>query len=1099
MKKYLFLIIIATVFLCKNLLAQQYDIKSFSLEEGLRQSEVFNLIQDSKKNIWLGTNGGLSRFNGKKFETLTKKDGLIDDHVLNVREDKFGNLWIITFAGIIKYDGKNFVSFPSDSLIPKMRASFFWENPKRKGEFLLWAWQDQNNQKLIYFDGKNMINFGKKHENILGKFINLRFRSSKEKAFFIDANGILIDFDGEKLQKSTYYDYPIFKDALTIRPFFEDNEGFVWIANQTDSLRIYRCKDKQAERFYFPTEITNLNFFIAQDSKKNIWVLANGTLFRYNGKKFDLRIGSENGMPNTQYNSMIIDHEDRIWMSTLGMGVLRYDGNLFTGFTNKDGLFSDIVRCFYRDSQNNFWISSLNALNKYDGKKMVSYPVLGQVNTRILKIEELEKNKYLLATDVGLLFFDGKNFTPANQAYGLPANVAIRYFLKEKDGIWFATINLGIAFFDGKTTKFYNQENDGISSNFTRYLFRDQQKNLWICTNLGIDKFDGIKMTNYTTENGLSFDLVLHGATDRFGRVWAGTFGGGLDYFANGKMLHLNTSNSNLSSDLIYSLINDWQGNLWIGTQAGVDKISFDKEGNIKKIRNYGKEEGFLGVENNGHAVLLDKDSSIWFGTIKGAYHYNPKAEMPNLNPPITRITQLDLFLRKIDWKSERYAFCCQSIDAWDNLPKDLILPYDSNSLSFHFEAVSYQSPKKIRFQWKLEGIDKTWSPESNKTEANYPNLPAGKYTFLVKSCNSEGIWNEEPAKFSFTITPPWWATFWAKSLFLSAFLGITFTGIRLRINAIKDQKKELERLVIEKTAEVVKQKDEILEKNVEMSLQREEIMSQNEFINNQNRDLNRKNKDITSSINYAKRIQEAMLPDREGILQAFPNSFVFFQPRDIVSGDFYWFTSIFENGIRIKNVIVAADCTGHGVPGAFMSMAGTAYLNQIVNFQGITEPNKILTELSKNIRKALRQELSENKDGMDISVCTVDILQNKLQYSGAKNPLVYIKNKEMFVVKADRFSVGGKHAKAHQEFSLHEIPLEKEQKTCFYIFTDGYEDQFGGLKPTKFMSKNLRKLFLEIHEKPCFEQEKILSRTLEDWTMGHRQIDDILVIGFEI
>lgn len=260
------------------------------------------------------------------------------------------------------------------------------------------------------------------------------------------------------------------------------------------------------------------------------------------------------------------------------------------------------------------------------------------------------------------------------------------------------------------------------------------------------------------------------------------------------------------------------------------------------------------------------------------------------------------------------------------------------------------------------------------------------------------------------------------------------------------------------------------------------------------NKIISESNQKITDSIRYAQTIQQAVLPSPEKMEDAFKDYFVIYRPQSIVSGDFYWFSYT-----KYKVFIAAVDCTGHGVPGAFMSMAGTAYLNQIVNFQGITEPNKILTELSKNIRKALRQELSENKDGMDISVCTVDILQNKLQYSGAKNPLVYIKNKEMFVVKADRFSVGGKHAKAHQEFSLHEIPLEKEQKTCFYIFTDGYEDQFGGLKPTKFMSKNLRKLFLEIHEKPCFEQEKILSRTLEDWTMGHRQIDDILVIGFEI
>ena len=254
---------------------------------------------------------------------------------------------------------------------------------------------------------------------------------------------------------------------------------------------------------------------------------------------------------------------------------------------------------------------------------------------------------------------------------------------------------------------------------------------------------------------------------------------------------------------------------------------------------------------------------------------------------------------------------------------------------------------------------------------------------------------------------------------------------------------------------------------------------------------IEKQNNDITSSINYAKRIQTAFLPLEEDIAAAIPSFFVFYQPRDIVSGDFYWFDQK-DN----KVILAAADCTGHGVPGALMSMIGNEILKQIIIERGITEADKILNELNKGIRTALRQEVSKNADGMDISLVVIDYSNKTMEFAGAKNPLYYIQNREFYQIKADVFSVGGEQIKGEKIFAKHIIDISVP--TTFYIGSDGFQDQFGGDADKKFMVKHLRELLFNIHEKDMNEQKEILQKTITDWikTGKTHQTDDILWIG---
>ena len=292
--------------------------------------------------------------------------------------------------------------------------------------------------------------------------------------------------------------------------------------------------------------------------------------------------------------------------------------------------------------------------------------------------------------------------------------------------------------------------------------------------------------------------------------------------------------------------------------------------------------------------------------------------------------------------------------------------------------------------------------------------------------------------------------------------------------------------------AYVQKRKDnkKIIEQNEHILEANEELVVLNEAINLQNNE-------IIDSINYAKRIQSAMLPPESYITELLNENFIFYKPRDIVSGDFYWIKQVNQ-----YIVLVAADCTGHGVPGALMSMLGISYLNEIVQRREITQANQILNELRKQIKYSLRQhgQKDESKDGIDIALCVMDLKNNMMQYAGAYNPLYLIRDEggtpELVEIKGDRMPLGYYQGK-DKTFINHEIPLEMGD--TFYIFSDGFMDQKGGKEKKKYMSKNFKKLLLEIHAQPMYDQKEILSKTLDTWMGDSSQLDDILVIGVRV
>ena len=299
-------------------------------------------------------------------------------------------------------------------------------------------------------------------------------------------------------------------------------------------------------------------------------------------------------------------------------------------------------------------------------------------------------------------------------------------------------------------------------------------------------------------------------------------------------------------------------------------------------------------------------------------------------------------------------------------------------------------------------------------------------------------------------------------------------------------------------------QKSQIAEKNEELNQLVEEVTTQRNEIEKQKEIVEEVHREVSESINYATRLQGAILPEVMILEKYLSEHFVFFKPKDKVSGDFYWWSHI-EN----HTVITAADCTGHGVPGAFMSMLGASFLREIVEKEFITHTGVILRKLRKEIIKALKQkgEMGEQKDGMDMAIISIDHETNIVQFSGANNPLYILSNRKLdnleplkdfknfYEIKPDKMPIA--IYEKMDNFTAHEIQLEKGDQ--LYMFSDGFADQFGGPKGKKFKYKPFKRLLSENRNRPMKEQKELLEIAFNDWKQGVEQIDDVLVIGIKI
>jgi serine phosphatase RsbU (regulator of sigma subunit) len=419
-----------------------------------------------------------------------------------------------------------------------------------------------------------------------------------------------------------------------------------------------------------------------------------------------------------------------------------------------------------------------------------------------------------------------------------------------------------------------------------------------------------------------------------------------------------------------------------------------------------------------------------------------------------------------------------------------LELNVNDQVISFEFAALDFRASSEIRYAYKLVGLNNKWEHIDNQHSITFPSLPHGNYELRIKATNSEGKWSRNEYVLRISVPPPFYLTTWFVLLVICSILGVVYLFVWWRTLQLKSIQTLLTKQVLERTMELRAEKSKV------------EDYSQ---------EVERQNKELTDSIVYAKRIQNGLLPSFTELSAFFSDSFLIFKPRDIVSGDFYWM--YLQNNILY---IAAADCTGHGVPGAFMSLLGIASLNEIMKSYDSMSASDVLSALKEEIVETLQRGANhvQIRESIDIALVKLNLDTLVLEFAGAYNPLVVIRKGDVALEAAHRASYNSSQNVVLSEFRGQRIPIGFNDKNVgsyesysmqvrkgdrFYLFSDGFVDQLNEAFTQKFYLKRLKDLLLNIQDLSMPDQQRALENAHYNWKGSSRQIDDILLVGFEI
>lgn len=769
--------------------AQQYTFHNYSVKEGVAQSQVYSLLQDHRGYLWMGTRGGgLTRFDGIEFKNYTIKDGLINNYVFCIKEDSKHNLWIGTNKGISNYNGiqfKNYTLQQDSSQVWAQEICFDKEGNK-------WI---ASNLGVLLLSNKGVTNVSEllKEKRTV---VNAICVDNKNDVWYGTAEGLykIITKENKYALKKYNKTKGFVNNSITC--IKEDSKGNLWVGTYGDGLYVYNGKrfsriDLNQELYrqtvldvYFDKNNTawlaTLNHGVAQ------YNLLNGTFFW---------LTEQEGLSNNHVRSIIQDNCGNYWFGTSGGGVCNYFGKQFTLYDKTSGLAGNFIYSIFRDSQKRLWIgTSDKGVSLLDSSKFYSFNAANIfVDAKIKTIAEDNNGTVYFGTDgQGLYKFNGQTFEPINEFN----KKYIRTIVKDKDGnMWIATAGAGLfklIMLDKNQYSIVNYTTkEGLLHNRLTSLHYDKKGRLWYGTEnngIGCVINDQIQKFVISDKNGLASNAIRCLAEDKSGYLWIGTAGDGISsmplYQGDYKIKKYNHTNG-LTSSNIYLICCDNNNNIFVGTETGLDLLHLDKSRKPIEIKHYSKGEGFSGIETCQNSVYTDEDGTIWFGTINGLIKYNPANLVRNEHEPITNISNIKLFYEPIsNTKFNKH------VGDW-NLVNDLELPYNQNHLTFDFFAINFSNPDAVKYQWKLEGFDKDWCPVSAQHTFSYPNLSSGEYTFMVKACNEDGIWNQQPILIKFRILPPFWLRWWFIVISVLVVGGAVFLLFKKRIQIIKTKAAE--------------------------------------------------------------------------------------------------------------------------------------------------------------------------------------------------------------------------------------------------------------------------------------------------------------------
>ncbi len=1062
-------LLLILITLPRQLAGQNYYFEQYGAKEGLSASKVYTVIQDANEFIWLGTGSGVTRFDGLHFENFSTSDSLSPGGVKSIFEDSRGRLWLGHIGGGMSVIEDNLIrriSFSPSMFVGVDSARI--NDPVRPVTSLT-----GDVTGIVEYEGSLWISTSlggalrldmPEHGASLmtgQQYMGRQGLSNDAFGFYADRSGNLFcitDMGIKKYDHASDRFIPFNPEGLTryflTTTIFEDSRGNMWFGTFNGGL--YRQDGETGEMGFYDTRNGlwgNFVTWILEDYRGNIWVAtmedweSRGgiTVFSPEGT---LVFNPANGLMAQHILCMIEDKEKNILIADRDAGLFIYKGDHFTSYSAPQFLPSNDVFTLAQDPEGRFWFGTGKGLAMYnpalkeeDRIRLTGFPpALEGIQINIIRPDD-NGNVWIATSGDEIYRYDLGEKT---YRYDLDLNASLRSLrigaitTDQKGNLWIGT-DRALIMWDVrlKESQTFTQIN-GLTGNNIASLFCDSRGCLWIGTEERNGLTKHIPGSNTFTSVTFRTDVHPTAITETpDGLIWVGTIDG-LYGLKNDAVIKKLSETDGLLMNSVNLLQPDRSGNLFIGTNLGLNRF----DSNTGRISSFNEKNGFTGIETRPGASFADDMGDLWFGTSNGAIRLTPSRLPPVVTEPATHI-----------WRT---------LVNYEVFPMHdgIRLMHTQNRIIFDFLSICLVNPGAVRYQFMLEGADKEWIT-TDQSRASYSSLSPGRYTFMVRASNNYGYWNEVPARLSFSIRGPVYATSWFIILCVTALAAAIYLFITIRERTLRREKEHLEAKVEERTAEVVSKSLELEEKN----------------------------RDTTASIRYAERIQAAMMPPEN----YFNDTFVLFMPKDIVSGDFYW---MHDSGFR--QYIAAVDCTGHGVPGAFMSIIGHNSLNKIVRESGITRPSDILDHLNIEVVHALLQRSEKAvRDGMDISLISYDILEHTVEYAGAYQPLYHVRDGKVTIYRADRYPIGMIDGQARKSFTNKRVDVKPGD--MLYIFTDGFADQFGGEQEKKFKTIAIRALLAEIYNLPVDQQKRRLERAIREWMGNLSQVDDILFIGTRV
>jgi ligand-binding sensor domain-containing protein/serine phosphatase RsbU (regulator of sigma subunit) len=1076
--------------------------KNLSIEDGLSQSVVTFIHKDSHGFLWIGTQDGLNKYDGYEFKVYRyiKSDNrtISNNNIAIIDEDTNGNLWIATSGG-----GVNKYNRIKDSF---EKIHFFSpeDSIKIQSNYISRLFIGSTNILWLGIEGNGFLRYDLNSQKVIDHFTtsNSKLSNNTVSYFEVDGDDVWISTNKglNKFNKKTkefslfFQEIDEYDEYMSVLSTFVEDE-FLWIATWGNGL-IKLNKNDNSFINYIPDNNSNSigSYYLNQvivDDLGNKWIASWDGLLMFDEKNnffynWSYELINPNSITNNNVNHIYRDNENIFWISTWGGGI-NYFVDEEPAFKHvrklpgsKETFGHSSIWSICEDINGNIWLGTEGGVSRKDkGEKQYrnytySYSDKNSIgdNTVYCIFEDSRKIMWIGTWTGGLNRYDPVNdnfirYLPNDSEYSISSNIVNNIIEDNEGNLWIST-SKGLNKFDFENNKFHNFKNDTgdlklLSQNIVLQSFMSDDNHIWVAS-------DGLGLFEYNPKNNsvkwysndekddfsISNNVIFSILEDDNKNIWCGTEAGlNILNRKTDKFTTISTDDG-LNNDVIYGILKN-QNDFWISTNSGISKIIFDYEtDSVVEINNFTESDNLQSSEFNLGAFYKSRRGEFFFGGINGYNHFFPDDIHLEKSIPNIVFTDFQLFNESVLISSKNRNKAVFSIDSSINVKKEIVLNYDQNIISFEFAALDFKFPDKMNYKYILDGFDEKWNYTSAERRfVTYTNLKPGDYSFKVKCINHHGITSEEALDIKLEVLPPFWLTIWFYLIVFIVIVGLVYLYIYYRESSLKREKINLEYQVRKRTNKISAQKQE-----------------------------------ITDSIVYAKRIQNAILPNLKILKEISSDHFVIYNPKSIVSGDFYWFSEV--NNIKIY---VIADCTGHGVPGAFMSMLGISFLNKIVNENKITNPSEILNKLRFNIITSLHQtNTAELNDGMELAVVCLNKSTNTLYYAGAMNPAYIIQEDELVELKPDTMPIS-LHFKFDQPFK--NKVLKYEDNAALYLFTDGLIDQFGGDQNKRFKSKKLKKILSEIYKLPFEDQKHIIEQEYQKWKGTNEQIDDVLMLGF--